>query len=225
MREMKLMMQSVRELHATGNIDEKTADSKLLIALGYELSNRMREARANGKHGWWNPDVCSIEFLKEQAIKNFGEGNVLDAIIFSAMVLMRNECQTSTLIFDTSTLGKLTELAPRHCAFFEEVYSRIMQVNFSFELATPTTKAIMIAGKMIEQAMNEIERLNPHKESFSGELSPSIENMIHDIGMEVDDMKHIILAAQAETKEQMYQALEQSTGRFEKEIADWEPTK
>ncbi|OSI59106.1 hypothetical protein, partial [Bradyrhizobium canariense] len=157
-------------------------------------------------------------------IKNLGEGNVLDAIIFSAMVLLRNEGQTNTLVFDTSTLGDLTELAPRHCAFFEDVYDRITQANLSFELATPTTKAIMIAGKMLEQTMKEIERLNPHKESSTGELSPAIENMIEDAGLEITDVKHIILAAQAETQRQMCTALDQSAGRFEKEIAGWEPT-
>lgn len=224
MKEIKMTMQEINQLHASGNIDEQTADNKLLIVLGYELSNRMREARANGKHGWWNPEVCSIEFLKEQAIKNLGEGNVLDAIIFSAMVLLRNEGQTNTLVFDTSTLGDLTELAPRHCAFFEDVYDRITQANLSFELATPTTKAIMIAGKMLEQTMKEIERLNPHRESSTGELSPAIENMIEDAGLEITDVKHIILAAQAETQRKMCTALDQSAGRFEKEIAGWEPT-
>lgn len=209
MKEIKMTMQEINQLHASGNIDEQTADNKLLIVLDYELSNRMREARANGKRGWWNPEVCSIEFLKEQAIKNLGEGNVLDAIIFSAMVLMRNEGQTNTLVFDTSTLGDLTELAPRHCAFFEDVYDRITQANLSFELATPTTKAIMIAGKMLEQTMKEIERLNPHKESSTGELSPAIENMIEDAGLEITDVKHIILAAQSETQRQMCTASDQ----------------
>ena len=225
MKEIKLMMQSIRELHADGNLDEKTADSKLLIVLNYELSNLMRKARADGKHGWWNPEVCSVEFLKEKAIKSFGEGNILDAIILSSMVLMRNEGQANTLVFDTSKLGNLTELSPRHCAFFQEVYDSITYANLSFELATARDKAIMVAGKMLEQAMKEIERLNPHKESFTGELSPAIEDLIEDAGLEVTDVKHSILAAQAETKGLMCKEIDQSADRFEMEISGWEPTK
>lgn len=224
MRDIKIAMQNINGCHQDGILTEESADFYFINAISSAISVRMREARANGKRGWWNPEVCSIEFLKEQAIKNLGEGNVLDAIIFSAMVLLRNEGQTNTLVFDTSTLGDLTELAPRHCAFFEDVYDRITQANLSFELATPTTKAIMIAGKMLEQTMKEIERLNPHKESSTGELSPAIENMIEDAGLEITDVKHIILAAQAETQRQMCTALDQSAGRFEKEIAGWEPT-
>ncbi|WP_030000920.1 hypothetical protein [Vibrio parahaemolyticus] len=224
MRDIKIAMQNINGCHQDGILTEESADFYFINAISSAISVRMREARANGKRGWWNPEVCSIEFLKEQAIKNLGEGNVLDAIIFSAMVLLRNEGQTNTLVFDTSTLGDLTELAPRHCAFFEDVYDRITQANLSFELATPTTKAIMIAGKMLEQTMKEIECLNPHKESSTGELSPAIENMIEDAGLEITDVKHIILAAQSETQGQMCTALDQSAGRFEKEIAGWEPT-
>ncbi|MCS0306308.1 hypothetical protein [Vibrio diabolicus] len=216
MYEIKRTMKIIHELHKEGLLSESVADCKLLDCISVVMSERLRESRVNGKRGWWNPEVCSIEFLKEQAIKNLGEGNVLDAIIFSAMVLLRNEGQTNTLVFDTSTLGDLTELAPRHCAFFEDIYDRITQANLSFELATPTTKAIMIAGKMLEQTMKEIERLNPHKESSTGELSPAIENMIEDAGLEITDVKHIILAAQTETQRQMCTALDQSAGRFEK---------
>lgn len=103
--------------------------------------------------------------------------------------------------------------------------ARIKFGSKRFEEVPEDVRDILIAGEMLDQANNEIERLNPHKESFNGELSPVIENMIHDIGMEVDDMKHIILAAQAETKEQMCKASDQTAGRFEKEIAGWEPTK
>ncbi|HAS6258261.1 hypothetical protein [Vibrio vulnificus] len=72
--------------------------------------------------------------------------------------------------------------------------------SLPFELVPSDVRDILIAGMMIDQAINEIERLNPHKESFTGELSPAIENMIEDVGLEITDVKHIILAAQAETK-------------------------
>ncbi|EOW9544059.1 hypothetical protein ACO11R_004019 [Vibrio parahaemolyticus] len=224
MYEIKRTMKIIHELHKEGLLSESVADCKLLDCISVVMSERLRESRVNGKRGWWNPEVCSIEFLKEQAIKNLGEGNVLDAIIFSTMVLMRNEGQTNTLVFDTSKLGNLTEIAPRHCEFFQEVYDSITFAHLSFELAPARDKAIMIAGKMLERTMKEIERLNPHKESSTGELSPAIENMIEDAGLEITDVKHIILAAQAETQRQMCTALDQSAGRFEKEIAGWEPT-
>ncbi|WP_182027527.1 hypothetical protein [Vibrio rotiferianus] len=115
------------------------------------------------------------------------------------------------------------ELVEIFTARLEE--ARIKFGSKCFEEVPEDVRDILIAGEMLDQANNEIERLNPHKESFNGELSPAIENMIHDIGMEVDDMKHIILAAQAETKEQMCKASDLATGRFEKEIAGWEPTK
>ena len=70
-----------------------------------------------------------------------------------------------------------------------------------FEQAPADVKDILIAGTMLEQATNEIERLKPSKESTVGDISPAIEEMIEDVNLEVDDVKHIILFAQKEAKE------------------------
>lgn len=200
MKDIKFAMQNINGLHRDGILTEESADFYFNSAISSAISIRMREARVNGKRGWWNPEMCSVEFLKEQAIKNLGAGNVLDAIIFSSMVLMRNEGQVSNLSFDDSKLKQLDALSPAHCEFFTDVYDAMVQTNFSFEFATPLAKAILVGGKMLEQASQKIESLNPHKESFTGELSPVLENMIEDAGLEVTDVKHIILAAQGETR-------------------------
>ncbi|MDF5103797.1 hypothetical protein P3603_22760 [Vibrio parahaemolyticus] len=77
---------------------------------------------------------------------------------------------------------------------------------------------ILIAGELLDQATNQIERLNPHKESFIGDLSPVLENMIKDAGLEVDDVKHIILAAQAETNASMMQSMVENVNQQPQEL-------
>lgn len=67
----------------------RVADIILVESVANSMTARLEGARALGRHGWWNPDVCSIEYLtslRDNAIKDNDHISVLN---FTAMIAIR----------------------------------------------------------------------------------------------------------------------------------------
>ena len=65
------------------------ADIRLRSCITDAIDRRLEEARDNGRGGWWREDECTIEVLRAGLQRNFEQGDMLDAIIYCAMIYMR----------------------------------------------------------------------------------------------------------------------------------------
>lgn len=72
--------------HLVGDIE---ADQQLLIAVQCEMSKKLRINAALGRHGWWNPNVCSVEDLYAMRDKALADNDHVSVLNFTAMIAMR----------------------------------------------------------------------------------------------------------------------------------------
>lgn len=71
------------------HLGEEDADKQLVIAASNSMTKKLNQARGDGRHGWWDADVCSIDdlyALREQAL---AEDDHISTLNFTAMIAMR----------------------------------------------------------------------------------------------------------------------------------------
>ena len=60
--------------------DDNTAiDSAAIGMFTADMSARLAAKRAEGRHGWWDPNTCSVETLAQMLIGFIHRGELLDA--------------------------------------------------------------------------------------------------------------------------------------------------
>jgi len=66
------------------------ADSKLVAFAKDAMLEKLTKAREKGRHGWWDPEVCTVEDLKVALFDQFyGEFDMVDIMNFAAMIYVR----------------------------------------------------------------------------------------------------------------------------------------
>lgn len=65
------------------------ADKTLLDCVQKEMSAKLEKSSLNGRHGWWDPNVCSMEFLYSLRNKSIEDGDHVSTLNFTAMIAMR----------------------------------------------------------------------------------------------------------------------------------------
>lgn len=70
---------------------EVIADTMLTRFTSQAMEEKLAESRAKGKHGWWDKDVCSIEYLYSIFNRALTRNNLLGIINTAAMIYVR-EC-------------------------------------------------------------------------------------------------------------------------------------
>lgn len=73
--------------------DEDFADSQLLIASNASMSAKLSKARRDGRHGWWDPKVCSIDELYQLRKVAFDRNDHISIMNYSAMIAMRESVE------------------------------------------------------------------------------------------------------------------------------------
>ena len=65
------------------------ADDRLCFAAHQAMVQKLRKKREEGRGGWWNPDECSVEFLRECLHAHLLKGDMVDVMNFAAMIYAR----------------------------------------------------------------------------------------------------------------------------------------
>lgn len=89
MEYLKSIMKKIKELR----VDEFTADTALIDAIKCEMTEKLADARQNGRAGWWNDDVCDIEYLYQLREKSISDGDHISVINYTAMIAARESIE------------------------------------------------------------------------------------------------------------------------------------
>lgn len=65
------------------------ADDRLCYVAHQAMTQKLRKKREEGRGGWWNPDECSVEFLRECLHAHLIKGDMVDVMNFAAMIYAR----------------------------------------------------------------------------------------------------------------------------------------
>ncbi|CAL9958322.1 hypothetical protein VPHD85_0035 [Vibrio phage D85] len=85
---MKMVLD--KDVGSKNNDDGNTfADNQLLLASKSAMALKLHEASLNGRHGWWDKDVCSIDDLLTMRDKALKENDHVSVLNFTAMIAMR----------------------------------------------------------------------------------------------------------------------------------------
>ncbi|ANO57553.1 hypothetical protein [Vibrio phage vB_VhaS-a] len=79
--------------HAKANIRHVELEANTMLSSFAEQAIRLRLNQKNdeGRYGFYNPDVCSIEDLKTMLETALSKGNMLDAAIFCLFIYTRQQ--------------------------------------------------------------------------------------------------------------------------------------
>ena len=72
---------------------EKQLDNQLVSIISTLMVERLTEKRTEGKNGWWDANRCSTQYLRELLHVNIKRDDLLDIIILSAMVYVRERLE------------------------------------------------------------------------------------------------------------------------------------
>jgi hypothetical protein len=73
------------------DIADIRADYRLADYAHRAMCEKLAIARSKGRGGWWNPEECSIDYLRELLRKHVEKGDMRDVMNLAAMVYVR-EC-------------------------------------------------------------------------------------------------------------------------------------
>lgn len=67
---------------------EHEKDLGMIRAVGAAMEDRLRESRANGRGGWYDPSV-PLDTLNAALAKNLEAGDYLDVTLYASMIFVR----------------------------------------------------------------------------------------------------------------------------------------
>lgn len=67
------------------------ADYRLVYFAGEAMKEKLGIARSRGRGGWWNPEECSIDLLRQMLRDHVEKGDMRDVMNIAAMIYVR-EC-------------------------------------------------------------------------------------------------------------------------------------
>lgn len=70
---------------------ERHADGILIRLATLGMEEKLGQARESGRGGWWNGEVCSIEFLRELLTDHIEKGDMRDVMNLAAMIYVREQ--------------------------------------------------------------------------------------------------------------------------------------
>ena len=90
---VRLDMESLRNLarRADRDVTEQSADERLVGYAAMAMKKKLEIARAKGRGGWWDSEICSIDQLRGLLREHLEKGDMVDVMNFAAMIYAR-EC-------------------------------------------------------------------------------------------------------------------------------------
>ena len=85
---------------------EKEHDELALQRFSAVMEEKLKRARYNGRHGWWNPKVCSLKLLVDLFYQHVEKGDLVDIAILAMMIHQREGRPTNWKITPTNTWDK-----------------------------------------------------------------------------------------------------------------------
>lgn len=82
-------MQSILDSQQKNLLTESYADEQLTEAANFSMIQKLEIARNHGRHGWWDSQVCSIEYLYQLRDRAITENDHISVLNFTAMIAMR----------------------------------------------------------------------------------------------------------------------------------------
>lgn len=75
-------------------MNDEEADQMLVLATQETMQTRLGQARnRQGRHGWWNAEVCSVEDLYKMRDKAIADKDHSSTLNFTAMIAMRESVE------------------------------------------------------------------------------------------------------------------------------------
>ena len=68
---------------------ERYADRKLVRMADNAMEEKLAAAREKGRGGWWDQEVCSVEYLRELLQHHMAKGDMRDVVNLAAMIYIR----------------------------------------------------------------------------------------------------------------------------------------
>lgn len=89
----------INKQKSNANVDfldvEERMDKTLVEYTANYMTAQLKHSREHGCHGWWDSDSCTIEQLKEHLESAVRNGDMIDIINFSAMILFRTHMKSN----------------------------------------------------------------------------------------------------------------------------------
>ena len=84
-----MYMKSILGLDASNAVDNTFADLQLVGAAKHEMEKRMRHESMNGRYGWWDRNVISLEKLYRLRDRALQVSDHVSVLNYTAMIAMR----------------------------------------------------------------------------------------------------------------------------------------
>ena len=68
---------------------EDHVDEKMVDITAMAMRSKLSAARDKGRHGWWDPEQCSIGSLKRLLVEHIEKGDMIDVMNFAGMIFVR----------------------------------------------------------------------------------------------------------------------------------------
>ena len=72
---------------------DKLMDEAMCWAFYQIMVEKLAKKRDQGRGGWWNPDECSIDYLKQLLVEHIEKGDMVDVANFAAMIYARQSME------------------------------------------------------------------------------------------------------------------------------------
>ena len=80
---------ATRSVAASPDSIERMADSMLVRATELLMESKLAAAREKGRGGWWDKEVCTLDYLRGLLKEHIEKGDLVDVINLAAMVTVR----------------------------------------------------------------------------------------------------------------------------------------
>ena len=89
--EMEAFIADAKSRKGSPHVDDMRADFRLVDFARQAMQEKLAIARSRGRGGWWNPDECSVNLLRQMLREHVEKGDMRDVMNIAAMIYVR-EC-------------------------------------------------------------------------------------------------------------------------------------
>ena len=73
--------------------NETEKDAPLESYIINKITEKFHQSREKGRHGWWNAEICSMNYLEQLLADHKKKGDPLDVLILQSMIEIRLEME------------------------------------------------------------------------------------------------------------------------------------
>lgn len=98
-----LNLADIRDLsHTDTEKAECAADELLVNQAAVSMREKLAQARGKGRGGWWDPQRCSTDALRQLLVEHVDKGDMRDVMNLAAMIHVRESAAFPTAVASAS---------------------------------------------------------------------------------------------------------------------------